>query len=107
MFARIAEFVPKPETEEQFLGVLKNEVLPIMRKQNGFLNILPLLPEFKNEKVMAISFWVEAKDADLYHKDWFPKIEAIIRPYLATPISFRTYTVETRLCEHFEMAPAT
>lgn len=104
MFARIVEFVPKPEKHEEFIRVLKNEVLPIIRKQRGFLELLPLIPEVKNEKAMAITLWVEPKDADRYHKKWFPTIEAIIRPYLATPISFRTYMVETRLCEHFEMA---
>lgn len=104
MFARIVEFVPKPEKQEEFIQVLKDEVLPIIRKQRGFLELLPLMPEEKNERAMAITLWVEPKDADRYHKRWFPTIEAIVRPYLATPISFRTYMVETRLCEHFEMA---
>lgn len=104
MFARVVEFVPKAEKHEEFVRVLKNEVLPIVTKQRGFLELLPLAPEVKNEKAMAITLWVEPKDADRYHKKWFATVEAILRPYLATPISFRTFMVETRLCERFEMA---
>jgi len=104
MFARVVEFVPNPEKEEEFVRILKNDVLPIIRKQHGFLDLLPLMPEVKNEKAMVITLWADPTDADRYHQKWFPSLEAIVRPYLTTPISFRTYMVETRLFEHFEMA---
>ncbi len=35
MFARILESVPKLEKKEEFIRVLKNEVLPILNKQHG------------------------------------------------------------------------
>src|SRR5208283_2177838 len=41
MFARILDFEVKPEKKEDFLKVVKNEVLPILKKQTGFLEILP------------------------------------------------------------------
>ncbi len=36
MFARIVEFIPKPEEKEEFVKVVRNEVLPILKKQPGF-----------------------------------------------------------------------
>ena len=44
MFARILEFVPKLEKKEEFIRVIKNEVLPILKKQPGLPGSPPLLP---------------------------------------------------------------
>jgi len=104
MFARILEFVPKLEKKEEFIRVVKDEVLPILKKQHGFLEILPFFPETKNEKVLTISLWIEKKDVERYEREWFPKVEEIMKPYLTTPITFKYYMVETTLCEHFEKA---
>ena len=101
MFARIVEFVPKMEKKDEFIKVLKNEVLPILKKQAGFLEILPFVPEMKNEKMVNVTLWHEKKDAERYEREVFPRVEDIVRPYLATPITWRLYNVETTLCEHF------
>jgi hypothetical protein len=37
MFARILEFVPLMEKKDEFLRVVKKDVLPILKKQDGFL----------------------------------------------------------------------
>jgi hypothetical protein len=34
-------------------------------------------------------------------KEFYTKINEIVKPYLATPIVVRFYTVQTTLCEHF------
>ena len=47
MFARILEFVPLMEKKDEFIRVVKKEALPILKKQEGFLEILPLVPEIK------------------------------------------------------------
>jgi hypothetical protein len=104
MFARILEFVPRLEKKDELVRVVKNEILPIMKKQHGFLEILPFVPEVKHQEVLAISLWMDRKDAERYEKDWFVKVEEILKPYLASPITFRRYMVETTLCEHFERA---
>jgi len=109
MFARIVESIPKIEMLEkrdEILRVLKNEVLPIMRKQPGFLEFLPFTPEIKNERFISITLWADKKDAERYEREAFSKVQEIMKPYLATPMTSRNYTVETTLCEHFEKALA-
>jgi hypothetical protein len=101
MIARVIEFVPKLERKDDFVKVMKNEVLPILKKQVGFLEILPLFPEIKNERMISITLWHDLKDAERYHREVFPRVEDIVRPYLTTPITWKHYTVETTLCEHF------
>jgi hypothetical protein len=106
MFARILEFVPTMEKKDEFIKVVKNEVLPILKKQNGFLEILPFFPEIKTEKALTISLWTEKRYAEMYEREWFPKVQEIMKPYLTTPITFKYYMVETTLCEHFEKSLA-
>jgi hypothetical protein len=102
MFARILEFEVKLEKKEEFVKTIKNEVLPILRKQIGFLEILPLFPEkVRTENVMNISLWATKPDAERYEREVYPKVNEILKPYLITPVTMRPYTVETTLCEHF------
>jgi hypothetical protein len=104
MFARVLEFVPKLEKKDEFIKVIKNEILPILKKQNGFLEVLPFFPEIKTEKVLTISLWTEKRYAEVYERECFAKVQEILKPYLTTPVTFKHYVVETTLCEHFEKA---
>ena len=106
MFARILEFVPKVEKKEEFVKVVKNEVLPILKKQPGFLEVLPFFPEIATEEVLTISLWMEKRNAEVYERESFPKVQEILKPYLKSPITLKYYNVETTLCEQFEKALA-
>ena len=106
MFARLLEFIPKLEKKDEFVKTVKNEILPILKKQPGFLEILPFFPELTTEKTIVISLWTEKKDAEKYEKEMFPKVQEILHPYLTTPITVKPYMVETRLAEHFVQAVA-
>lgn len=107
MFARILDCAVKPEKKEDFIRVVKNEVLPILHKQTGFFEVLPFFPvQMKEEKVITISLWATKTDAERYEKEFYPKVQEIIKPYLTTPIVVRPYTVETTLCQHFVEALA-
>jgi heme-degrading monooxygenase HmoA len=101
MFARIIEFIPKLEKKEEFVKVVRNEVLPILKKQPGFLEILPFEPEIKTEKMITVTLWAEKRDAERYEREVYPKVEGIVKPYLATAVTFKHYNVETSLCRHF------
>ena len=105
MFARILEFEVKLEKKEEFVKVVKNEVLPILKKQTGFLEILPFFPEkMREEKVITISLWNTKADVERYEKEFYPRVFNIVKPYLTTPINVTYHTLETVLCEHFVAA---
>ncbi|MBI3645919.1 MAG: hypothetical protein HY233_08140 [Acidobacteriales bacterium] len=56
--------------------------------------------------MITISLWMEKHYMERYEREWFPKVEEILKPYLETPITCKVYTVETTLCEHFVQALA-
>ena len=45
MFTRIVECHVKPERKDDFENKLRNEVLPILQKQPGFVDLIALEPE--------------------------------------------------------------
>jgi heme-degrading monooxygenase HmoA len=102
MFARILDCEVKLEKKEEFVKVIKNEVLPILKKQTGFLEILPFFPEkMREEKVITISLWTTKADAERYEREFYPKVVNILKPFLTTPVNVSYHTLETTLCEHF------
>src|SRR5437016_12285291 len=101
MFARILEFIPKVEKKEELFKVVRNEVLPILKKQPGFLEILPFVPESTTEKAITVTLWAEKRDAERYEREVYPRVEGIVKPYLTAPVTYKHYNVETTLCQHF------
>jgi quinol monooxygenase YgiN len=102
MFARILNFEIKPEKREDLVKALKNQIVPILKKQNGFLEILPFLPEkMKDLKLCVISLWTTPSDAERYDGDVYPKVYDILKPFLTTPIDVKNYHLETTVCERF------
>jgi hypothetical protein len=107
MFARILEFEVKLEKKEEFVKVVKNQIVPILKKQNGFVEILPFFPEkMKEEKVFTISLWATKLDAERYEREIYPKVYDILKPFVTTPIEVNYYKLETTLCEQFVEALA-
>ena len=100
MFARILEITPKFEKKEEFIQTIRQEILPILKKQPGFLEVLPFVPETTSEKVITITLWSEKYEAEKYAREVFPKVEQILKPYLLAPVVFKPYKVETSLCEN-------
>ncbi|MGO9647382.1 hypothetical protein SBA1_1250002 [Candidatus Sulfotelmatobacter kueseliae] len=102
MFARILDFEVKMEKKEEFVKTMKNQVLPILKKQTGFMEILPFFPEkMREERVFTISLWATKQDADRYEREFYPKINDMLKPFLTSPVEVNYYKLETTLCEHF------
>lgn len=101
MFARVVELFLKLEKKEEFLKTVRVEVLPVLKKQPGFLEILPFVPEIESEKVLVVTLWAEKRDAERYVREVFPKVSDVVRPYLLSPITSRQYKLETAMCPHF------
>ncbi|MGA8149894.1 MAG: antibiotic biosynthesis monooxygenase [Terriglobales bacterium] len=107
MFARILNFEVKLEKKNEFVNLVKSEVVPILKKQTGFLEILPFFPEkMKEDKVFAITLWATKSDAERYERETYPKVVQIVKPFLTTRVVVGHYNLETILCEHFAQALA-
>lgn len=102
MFARILSFEVKANEKEQFVKTLKDQMVPILKKQIGFLEVLPLFEKRGGQqKVLTISLWTTIHDAERYERDSFPEVLAILKPFATTPVEVSQANLETTLCDRF------
>ena len=100
MFARIVEIAYKPEMKDELIKTVRQEILPILKKQPAFLELLPFVPEVATEPMFAITLWADQRDAERYVTEAFPRLEQVLKPFVTIPLTVRTYRVETSVCEH-------
>ena len=93
MFTRIVECHVKPERKDDFENKLRNEVLPILQKQPGFVDLIALEPEDGSDRQLSISFWNNKQDAERYQRDHYSRIVDSIKPFLKRDPQVQTYTV--------------
>ncbi len=96
MFARLLEMKVKPETKSEFLNKVNEEVVPILRKHSGLVDVITMEVEAEPTKIYAITLWVDKLDAEKYEKESFSKVKAIQEPYLTTPAVVRLCKVEEK-----------
>jgi quinol monooxygenase YgiN len=99
MFARMLEFKVKPELKKDFIKTVREEVLPILRKQTGFLDVIAFTSEHNIEKHMMISLWDKKINAEKYEAEKFLKVNEIVRPLLLTPIVVTPFEVDTAVSD--------
>jgi heme-degrading monooxygenase HmoA len=93
MFTRIVECHVKPERKEDFENKLHNEVLPILQKQPGFVDLITLQPEDGGERQLTLSFWNNKQDAERYQREQYSRIVDTIKPLLKRDPQVQAYKV--------------
>jgi hypothetical protein len=81
MFAREVVLQLKPDVVNELPVTFEKEILPLLRRQKGFLDELLLLTPEKRE-VEAISLWESKEYAELYNRDLYPQIEKIMARFI-------------------------
>jgi heme-degrading monooxygenase HmoA len=95
MFTRIVECLVKPDKRDDFNNKLRNDVLPILQKQPGFVDLIGLSSESDAERVISVSFWKNKEDAERYHREQYNRIVETLKPTLKKDPTVETFTVET------------
>jgi len=73
MFVRQVTAHYKPGKFDLLNQRLEKDVIPMLKKQEGFRDELSFFDKEKDEAV-AMSFWDTKKDAEKYQRDVYPKI---------------------------------
>ena len=93
MFSRQITMQIKKNWTPEFPKVFEKEVLPLLRRQKGFLDELILLSPNKTE-VVAISLWETKEFAEIYNREFYPEVVKIINKYLEGLPVVKTFEVE-------------
>jgi hypothetical protein len=73
MFARNVHLHLKPNSASQFTETLEKDVLPMLRKQEGFRDEVAFLVPNGTE-AYAISFWESKEKAEAYGRTAYPQV---------------------------------
>jgi len=89
MFVRKVSVRLKPESLTEFAHLMDQEILPWLRKQEGFLDLI-ILAGTDSMEVATLSFWEHKGNADAYNASGYPKALRVLeelldgKPYVKT-----------------------
>jgi quinol monooxygenase YgiN len=95
MFTRIVEFTAKQGKTEEVTQAIQQKVLPILKKQPGFVDEIVLVSTAETNRILGMSFWKTPEDAELYRREHYPKVEEVLRPLVETAPKVNTFDVDT------------
>jgi heme-degrading monooxygenase HmoA len=73
MYARNVSLNLKPNTAREFTQTFEKDILPMLRKQNGFKDEITFVGP-NGKEVVAISLWDRKESADQYSRDTYPQV---------------------------------
>lgn len=104
MFARKVFVRLKPNTLERFTSLVEAEILPWLRTQEGFLDLITLaLPD--GSEVQALSFWDHDVNMEAYNCSGFPAVAEILQKILDGVPQVKTFEVVNSTLDRFTPSP--
>jgi hypothetical protein len=79
MYARRVTVQLKANSVASLTEKMENEVLPLLRKQEGFQDALTFVSP-DGVKSFGITLWESKENAESYVKDTYPQVEKILAP---------------------------
>lgn len=80
MFTRKVYMRLKPNSVAQFTEKLGSEVLPLLRRQNGFQDEITFVGQSGTE-AFGISLWDTAESAERYNRGTYPSVSRTLAPF--------------------------
>ena len=92
MFARKVAMTLKPNSVPEFTQRLDKEVIPLLRKQNGFQDEITFVGP-GGTQAFGISLWDKAENAEAYNRGTYPEVAKILARVLEGTPQIETYDV--------------
>jgi hypothetical protein len=100
MFARNCHFRLKSLTmAAEFARTIENEVLPLLRQQEGFKGEITLANPGSLEQI-AMSLWENKNDAEAYNANVYPQVLKILARVMDVTPKIRTFEAVTLNVDH-------
>ena len=94
MHTLIIEGTFKPGKKPEFITAWNKEILPTLKKQQGFVDEILLFGTEKPNLGVGLSFWKTKEDAERYHREVFSKVAGSVEHLLNRAPTVRSFNVE-------------
>jgi len=95
MYTRVVEITSKSGKATELSNTINDKVVPILKKQAGFIDEAVLVSDAESNRILAVSFWNSKEDAERYHQEQFPKINEMLTNLLEGPPVIHTFNVDS------------
>ena len=95
MFTRVVELTSKSGKARDLCNSIDDKVLPILKKQTGFVDETVIVSDTEPNRVLALSFWKTREDAQRYEREQFDTVQKTVQNLLETAPIVRTFDVHT------------
>ena len=93
MYTRVVEITSKSGKARELCNLIEEKVVPILKKQTGFVDETVLVSDAEPNRVLGLSFWDSKEDAERYHREPYPQIHEMLKHLLETEPVIRTFDV--------------
>ena len=90
MFSRVVSMQLKPNTHREFSELFDKQILPTLRKQQGFRDEM-LFVDPGGPEVVAISLWESRENAETYNRATYPEVLKTLAKVIEGPPEVRTF----------------
>ena len=94
MFTRIVECQAKVGMGDEAAKKVCLEVLPILQKQPGFIDLIALRDSNGQQRVICLSFWNTKESAEHYHREHYDSLVQTLKSVLERKPTLETLQVE-------------
>ena len=94
MYTRIVECTVKPDQKDDFRNAIATQVLPLVRNQNGFVELWGLLSDEISDHALVVTLWKSKEDAERFYRQRAPMVD-ILKPFCAKAPGVEHYYLDT------------
>ena len=95
MYTRVVELTSKSGKSRELSNTITDKVVPVLKKQQGFMDEIVLVSDAEPDRVLALSFWKTREDAERYQREHYKNVQESLRHLLKTEPNVRTFEVHT------------
>lgn len=89
MYARILDMKTKFGQARTLCTAAQRDILPIVKKYPGFIDVMWMIPDDSPDQVIAVSWWQSSDAADKFRTEGYGAVEKIYRPFVEGEIRVR------------------
>jgi heme-degrading monooxygenase HmoA len=95
MYTRVVELTSKSGKARDLCNTIDDKILPILKRQAGFVDETLIVSDTEPNRVLALSYWKTREDANRYAREQFDTVQKTVQHLLETPPAVRTFDVHT------------
>jgi len=100
MYNHTVSFHVLPDTSSLTRDIIHEEILPVLRKQPGLVDLLVLQSSDEPCEFIVSTFWETQDHAENHHRYVYSELMALLKMHMDGEAKVRFYSVDTSTAHH-------